>query len=208
MDPPHASAVGAAPFCEDIAKNDTFLSGRAAYRKIFRFPFLDEGNTVEMRDKIRTWLTTNGFRNGAVTIDSQDWSITERLEATLRADPEADVSTYGAFYVEHVVTLAEHYDAVAEALGLSGTPQTLLVHHNILNALFLGDVLDALARKGWHYASAEKTFADPLFDTMPTTLNYGRSLLDVIAEETHANVPDYPKRGYQSGRPAMDAAGL
>ncbi|MEZ5953168.1 MAG: polysaccharide deacetylase family protein [Hyphomonas sp.] len=205
---PHASAIGAAAFCEDIARNEAFLSGRKAYRKLFRFPYLDEGNTEAMRDEIRAWLAQQGYRNAAVTIDSQDWAITERLEARLTEDPEADIEAYGAFYVEHVVALAEHYDAVATALGLAGTRHTLLVHHNILNGLFLGNVLDALARNGWHFSAADTALEDPLFDTQPVALNSGRSLLDVIAAETGAAVPDYPERAHQFARPSMIAAGL
>ena len=205
---PHASALTPGAFCEDIVRNDAYLSDYRAYKRNFRFPFLDEGATPEDRDAIRGWLAENGYRNAAVTIDSQDWSITERLEARLREDPYADVSAFGAFYTQHVVDLAEHYHFVALAMGLEFVPHTLLVHHNVLNGLFLRDVLAGLAAAGWSFLPAARALAHPFFDAAPVPLNGGRSLLDVLAQERGATVPTYPERGLQFGRIAMETAGL
>ncbi len=205
---PHASALEATAFCEEISHNDTFLSARPAYARDFRFPFLDEGGTTEKRDDIRKFLNANGYRNAAVTIDSQDWSISDRLEQRIRENPAADLSAFGPFYAAHVVELAEHYHTVAGTMGLDTIRHTLLVHHNILNMLFMDDVLGALAANGWQFDPAADVLADPLFDSQPEELNSGRSLLDVLASERQVAIEAYPVRGYEFAVPAMDVAGL
>ena len=68
--------------------------------------------------------------------------------------------------------------------------------------------MDALSDAGWQFTPAGEALADPFYDQMPETLTNGRSLLDVLAEETGTATPVYPARGAEFGVPAMQAAGL
>ena len=63
-------------------------------------------------------------------------------------------------------------------------PHTLLIHYNLLNALFLSDVLRALAARGWSFISAEEAYADPVFASEPQIAPAGESLVWALARET------------------------
>jgi len=77
---------------------------------------------------------------------------------------------------------ARYYDGVmGRTIG-----HTMLVHHSLLNALFLGDLLDALERDGWSFIDAEEAYADPIFQRMPSILPAGESLLWALARENPA----------------------
>jgi len=161
------------------------LAGRyPRYRRFFRFPALKEGRTAEQRDAFRGVLHRRGYRNGHVTIDASDWYYDTRLRAKLAADPAFDVARFRGPYVDHIVDRAEYYDhLVRRAIGRT-IPHTLLIHYNLLNALFLSDALDGLASRGWTFISAEEAYADPVFASEPQIAPAGESLVWALAKET------------------------
>jgi len=114
----------------DILKNDALLSKYTAYEKIFRFPFLAEGGSTEKIADYRAFLKEHGFQNAAVTVDSIDWFTTSRMEARLKEDAEADLEPYRRYYVAAVVALAEHFQNLAEQVGYTDIPHSMLMHHN------------------------------------------------------------------------------
>ena len=60
---------------------------------------------------------------------------------------------------------------------------TLLVHFNLLNALFLGDLIAMFKSKGWQLIDAEDAFADPVFAAKPQVVPAGESIIWSIAKE-------------------------
>jgi hypothetical protein len=69
-----------------------------------------------------------------------------------------------------------------KALGRS-VNHTLLVHHNELNARFLGDVLDEYTRQGWKLVDAAQAYTDPVFRENPDVLPAGDSLVLAVGVE-------------------------
>lgn len=192
----------------DILKNDELMSNYAGYEKIFRFPFLAEGGEAAKIEKYREFLSRQGFRTAPVTIDSIDWYTASRLEKRLRADPTTDLSAYREYYVEMAVTLANHFQSLSERLGYTDLPHTLLVHHTLLNGLFLEDVLAALKKDGWDFVDAREALTHPIYALRPETPTRGRSLISVLAEEKGLKETHFPDiyRGF--GEKTMDALGL
>lgn len=191
----------------DILKNDAFLAQFSRYNKDFRFPYLAEGGTPEKVADYRAFLDVNGLKNAPVTIDTIDWFVASRLEKRLRDDPKADVSGYRDYYVNSAVELAAQKHDLALRLGYRDLPHTVLVHHNILNGLFLKDVMDAWAAQGWTFIDADVALADPFYDLRPDTPNSGRSMLSVLAQE--AGIPHKFPDAYRGfGKDTMEGLGL
>jgi len=171
-------------FEADILRNEDVLRGYAGFRKWFRFPSLSEGQTRELRDRFRSFLAQHGYRNGAVTIDASDWYYDQRLRARLEADRGFDVTRYRQPYLEHIWDRAQFYDQLSrDVLGRS-VPHTLLIHYNLLNSLFLGDLLAMFRAKGWDVIDAEEAFSDEVFTRQPDTAPAGQSLIWALAKET------------------------
>ena len=192
----------------DILKNDEFLSKYSTYEKIFRFPFLAEGGSPEKIADYRAFMKLHGFQNAAVTIDSIDWFTTDRLETRLRLDNETDLEPYRDYYVEAVLRLANHFQSLAERVGYPDIPHAMLMHHNVLNGLFLGDVLKALKADGWSFVDAKETFEHPIYKLKPKTPTRGRSLLSVLAQEQGIADTGYPEAYRGWGKKRMDALRL
>jgi peptidoglycan-N-acetylglucosamine deacetylase len=197
-------------FTADILKCEAVLKSFPRYQKSFRFPYLKEGETAVKRDAVRAFLKQHGYRIGHVTIDASDWAVENRLSARLTKDPAADVKPYRDFYLSHMWERAVHYDELAQkALGRS-VKHTILMHYNLLNALFLGDLLEMFKSKGWKLIDASEAFKDPIFSAEPKIVPAGESIIWAIAKETGKfdSQLRYPGEDSEYENAQMDKLGL
>jgi hypothetical protein len=75
-----------------------------------------------------------------------------------------------------------YYDGLAWAVLGRGIAHTLLLHHSLLNSLFLGDLIDALRAANCALIRPEEAFQDPVFAREPDTLPAGESLIWSLAQ--------------------------
>src|SRR5437870_3254351 len=159
------SQISATEYEEDILHAEEILKGFSQFRKIFRYPVLKEGNTAAKRDHVRAFLKDHGYRIGHVTIDNSDWFIDQRLSERLQKDANADIKPYRDFYLAHMWDRAQYYDALAKRVLGRPVKHTILTHYNLLNGLFLGDLIEMFKSKGWQLIDAEEAFTDSVFRT-------------------------------------------
>jgi peptidoglycan-N-acetylglucosamine deacetylase len=178
------TGLPAPQFEADILRCEQVLHGYSGFRKYFRFPALKEGNTRETRDELRAFLAQHRYRNGSVTIDASDWYYSQRLVARLEADPKFDANRYRDPYLAHIWDRAQYYDGLARQVLGRGVSHTLLIHYNLLNALFLRDLLAMFHTQGWDVIGAEEAFSDPVFERQPDTVPAGESLIWALAKES------------------------
>jgi hypothetical protein len=189
---------------QDILRAEALLKEFPRFRKYFRFPMLKEGDTAAKRDAMRSFFEQHGYRNGHVTIDNSDWAIDQRLTARLKKDPNADVKPYRDFYLDHIWARSEYYDSLAQRVLRRPVKHTVLIHFNLLNGLFLGDLLAMYKAKGWQLIDAEEAFMDPVFASKPKVLPAGESIVWSLAKEkgTIAKSLRYPAEdgAYENAR--------
>lgn len=180
----HYHNVGFERFSQDMLRGAGVLKQHPQFRKFFRFPYLKEGDTVAKRDKMRAFLKEHGYRNGHVTIDASDWFVDQRLRARLKSNPKSELTPYRDYYLNHLWERALYYNDLSwKVLGHS-VKHTLLLHHNVLNGLFLKDVLSMFSNKGWKLIDAQEAFNDPVFSSVPNILPAGESLIWALAKES------------------------
>ena len=168
---------------KDILRAEELLKEFTRFKKYFRFPMLKEGDTRAKREALRFFLKTRGYQNGHVTIDSSDWAIDQRLTKRVGEKPAADVKPYRDFYLEHMWARSQYYEKLADKVLGRPVKHTVLVHFNLLNGLFLGDLLKMYKRRGWELIDAEDAFTDPVFAAKPNVVPAGESLLWSLAKE-------------------------
>ena len=197
-------------FSQDVLRLEPLIKDMPGFTKLFRFPALKEGDTIERRDKVRAFLKEHDYRMGYVTVDASDWYIDQRLRARLAQGPKAEVSAYKDYFLNHLWDRASFYDNLSrKALGRS-VKHTLLLHHNVLNELFLGDVLGMFQSRGWRLITAQDAFTDPVFSAEPNTLPAGESIIWALAKETGKfnGMLRYPGEDSEYEKPKMDRLGL
>jgi hypothetical protein len=59
----------------------------------------------------------------------------------------------------------------------------MLLHHCLLNALFLRDLIRALKANGWSLVGPQEAYADPIYSEAPVRLDTDANLLSTLARE-------------------------
>lgn len=193
-----------------IVHAETVLRNFPGFRKWFRFPALKEGETREVRDRLRSYLALHGYRNGAVTIDASDWYYNRRLLDRMQRDPRFDPAGFRQVYLDHIWDRAQYYDRLSRDVVGRSVAHTLLLHYNFLNSLFLGDLLAMFRAKGWGHIGADEAFSDPVFKRLPDTVPAGESLIWALAKESgrYEGRLRYPGESDSYEKPVLDRLGL
>lgn len=194
----------------ELLANDLIIKEYSNYLKLFRFPYLKEGNTPEKVEGFRTFLKEQGYKHGHVTIDCSDWYIDSRLRNRLTNQPDADVSGFKTYYINHIYEKALFYDSLAMALTGRHINHSLLLHHNLAAALFLDDLIAHFKTKGWRIMDAREAYRDKIYSTITRTMPAGESLTWSMAKESgrFESQLRYPAEGDQYEKAAMDSLGL
>lgn len=181
-------------FKNDFLRNDSLIHSYTHYTRLFRFPYLKEGNTLEKREGMRQALDSTGYRNGYVSVDASDWYIDGEMSRALEKDSLADLSAYRDFYLQHIYDRALYYDSLSTTLCGRKIKHVLLLHHNLLNALFLGDLLKMFETKGWTLVPAAEAYKDPVYLEKPGILPAGESIVWALAKQSgrYEKVLRYP----------------
>jgi peptidoglycan-N-acetylglucosamine deacetylase len=202
--------VTLAEFEADALKNEPLIRSYPHFVRLFRYPYFKEGDTAEKRDSMRSFLSEHGYRMGRATIDASDWAISTRLESRVKENPNADLTAYGNFFLQHIWERTQFYDALTRRVLNHPVRHTVLLHHNALNALFLDQLITMFVAKGWNPIDSDRAYADPVYELQPHTLPAGESLIWALAKQTGRFEKDlrYPGEDDVYENPKMDVLKL
>ena len=195
-------------FSREVLQTDSIIREYSNYMPRFRFPYLKAGDTPEKVERFREFLRLQGYKHGYVTIDASDWYINSRLIKRLKEDSKADISDFRNFYLEHLFERAAFYEKLAFELTGRHIKHTLLLHHNLAAALFLGDLMSMFKEKGWKIISADKAFEDEVFDLEPP--HAGESIIWGLAKDSgkYDDILRYPAEDSRYEEERMNELGL
>jgi peptidoglycan/xylan/chitin deacetylase (PgdA/CDA1 family) len=199
-----------AQFISDTEKNEKLLKNMPGWKKLFRFPYLKEGETIAKRDGFRSWLTNHGYKSGAVSIDASDWYYNERYLMWRKSHPDEDLSPFRTAYLNHLWNRTIYYDSlsVSEQVLNRSVKLVILLHTNAINAEFLPDIIAMYRSKGWDIISPEEAYEDPIYAMIPTEIPAGESILWALAKQNGVNSLRYPAESDEYEKPLLDKLGL
>ncbi|MBP9185827.1 MAG: polysaccharide deacetylase family protein [Bacteroidia bacterium] len=202
--------VTLAQYQNELLANELVIKQYSNFIKLFRYPYLKEGNTPEKVNGFRTFLKQHGYKVGAVTIDNSDWYIDWRLRNRLTENPQADIIEFKKYYINHLYEKAVFYDSISIVLTGRHINHSLLLHHNLVAGLFLDDVIMHFKANGWQVVDANTAFNDPIYNTVTTTVPAGESLTWSMAKQSgkFEKLLRYPAEGDQYEKEKMDLLGL
>ncbi len=173
----NSATISLAQYQQEVLACDRVISTLPGYQRWFRFPYLREGNTLEKRDGMRLFMKQEGYRNAYVSLDTSDWRLNEKLVDVLKRDGNADVTAIKQAYLSHLRQRALAYRQLSQKLQGRDIPQVLLMHHNLLNALWLDAAITMFKEMGWSIITAATAFEDPVYQLSPERAAPGQSLL-------------------------------
>ena len=151
--------IGAEKYIDEIAHADQILSPVMTQPKYFRYPYLAEGKGL-VKEEVQDYLTANQYTVAPVTIDSKDYLFNERLlkiSWRVRNQYLSQIKDQYLNYIWKETLKAE------KKSNNTNVKQILLVHSNLLNSHFLGDVIQMYKKNGYRFIS----LTDALKNTAP-----------------------------------------
>jgi peptidoglycan/xylan/chitin deacetylase (PgdA/CDA1 family) len=147
-------------YISNIFEADKILSSLSSYKKLFRFTFLKEGDSVEKRDAVRAVLKFRNYLNAYITVNTYDWYMDGLYQKALKEKRFVNMDALKTTYVQVLVSSAEFYDNMAKQVLGRSPKHVILLHENDLAALFIGDLVTALRTRGWKIISPELAYTD------------------------------------------------
>ena len=146
------------------------LSSYKTFQKLFRFPYLREGNTKTKLEGMRKILNIHGYKNAYITSNNYDWYIEQLFQKAISVNTKFNFDKMRIFYVNIMMESINYYDQMAiKYLGRS-PKHVLLLHELDISALFIGDLIKKLRANGWSIISAKDAYKDEISNYKTTAI--------------------------------------
>lgn len=167
---PKIENIGVEAYTKNISEADLLLSNLMPAQKFYRFPFLNEGKTMEDREHLRDFLRKNNYRNALVSIDTDDYYISQRMNDAKKLNKKIDYKKLEKITVDHLMGAANFYEDLAvKTLGYS-PKHVILLHEVDTTLMFLDAFVKELRKQGWTIISAEEAYTDKMYSEQPKNL--------------------------------------
>lgn len=161
-DHPDFNRTSLEEYTQNFLLADEKLNQFKGFKKLFRFPYLREGNNELKRDGMRQVLKEHGYINAYITLNNYDWYIETLFQRAINDGVTIDFDRMGKFYVQVMMESIEYYDGMAQRYLGRSPKHVLLLHETDISALFVGDLVDELRSKGWKIISPENAYTDDI----------------------------------------------
>ena len=163
-----------------------------------RYPFLREGETVEKRRAVRTYLQAHGYRVAQVTLDWEDYLWNSAYARCVAKNDTQSVAWLRTSYLE---TEAAYLDLAKQLAGLvygHDINHVLLLHLGAFSSTILPDALDLMSKKGFTFVSLEEAQSDAVYDGDPDVgSKYGGTMLELWMEAKKIKFPAVMEKPYK-----------
>lgn len=193
--------MSAEKYIADIARNEPTLEqvSNGADFRVFRYPYLLEGETFEKRNAIRDHLFGNGYQIAEVTMDWWDFQWNQPLARCLAKGSRAGAKELRRLYVKAAVDALKFSEEFSERLFGRQIKHILLTHIGVSTALFLDEALTAYEREGVRFIDLRSAMGDELYRVNPQIVSrHGPNFLDMMYDRQRQDgkkvqFPPFPK---------------
>jgi len=184
-------------FERDIAQNEpvlALLSEKGDWHW-FRYPFLREGDTIEKRRAVRSYLRDQGYRIAQVTIDYEDYAWNTPYARCLDKPNERSIEWLNSSYLSIASAYIDANREMARLVFGHDVNHVLLLHLGAFTSTILPQVLDMLQQKGLHLITLEAAETDPIYQVDPDAPSkFGGSLLEQWMDAKKLPYPKVPPK--------------
>lgn len=160
-------------FWNSVMMNEKILPDPSFMTKWFRYPYLNESKNPSYAWLTKLRLKNAGYRPYPVTVEVWDWKLNDLyLKENDLIENDMAMQYLRDLYIKMVLDSFDFYEAIRIKYQLPNYPHIILLHHNDLAALFIGDLLQALASKGHRAVDASEYIkqANPAFSYQSYTM--------------------------------------
>jgi peptidoglycan/xylan/chitin deacetylase (PgdA/CDA1 family) len=167
-------------FKQDFLKGAIVTKKLAEEREIkyeyFRHPYLRSGQTEERMLELREFVKQQNYKVAPVTIDNSEWIFAYAYNLAYKENNSELMSKLGNDYIKYMIEKIKYYEDQSQKLFGRNIKQVLLIHANLLNAEYLGELLLAIKKYGYDFITLDETLKDDVYQSNNTYVGkYGPS---------------------------------
>lgn len=191
---PSLNDVSAEAFEKEVALDEPALRDYARGRDWhwFRYPNLEEGDTLARRDAVRAWLREHGYRIAEVTLTIQDDDWSDPYNRCVAKRDTAGIEWLERSYLENAaefIRLGREEEQIAFGHEI---PNVLLLHATDFTTLMLPRLLDLLREEGFRFAPLARVEDNPAYALDPHAgLADGGPLPNLFLNARHLRYPAF-----------------
>ena len=152
-------------FEQDIAQNEPTLRQYGEVRdwRWFRYPYLEEGETLEKRRAVRAYLLEHGYRVAQVTLEFEDYAWNDAYCRCRIKQNEAAIAWLRQNYLDTAAAYIKLGREEEQIVFGREIPNVMLLHESPFTTLMLPDLLDMLRKQGFSFESLAQVESDPAY---------------------------------------------
>jgi peptidoglycan/xylan/chitin deacetylase (PgdA/CDA1 family) len=182
------SAVSVEKYEADIAKNEPLLEKLMNGQdwRWFRYPYLREGDTLEKRDAIRSYLSRKAYRTAQVSLNFEDWAWNDPYaRCSAKRDAKEIHWLHDSYLAAADRSVTQFRDLTHELYGRD-ISYVLLLHIGPFDAKMLPELIALLRGRGFTFVSLPEAMADKAYSEDPRiAVRHGLTFLEQVAAERH-----------------------
>jgi peptidoglycan/xylan/chitin deacetylase (PgdA/CDA1 family) len=193
---PALDDTAAKKYIADIVRNEAVLEKVDPHGDWhwFRYPYLEEGDTLAKRVAVRDYLTDHGYKIAEVTIDFEDSLWNEPYARCMAKHNTAAVDSLEKSYLGKADEFIDVFRTLSQKLYGHDIPYVLLLHVGAFDARMLPRLIQLFRNKGFSFIPLEQAERDPAYAFDPDIgMKSGGTLMELVAAVKKVNFPDNTK---------------
>jgi peptidoglycan-N-acetylglucosamine deacetylase len=191
---PSLNKISVKDFEQNIQQNEAVLKSLMDGEDWhwLRYPFLDEGDTVEKRREVRTYLRDHGYRIAQVTLDFQDWAWNSPYARCLAKKDEKSIEQLKTMYVNTASEFLDLGPKLANLVYGRDIKHVLLLHVGGFETVMLPRLMELLKQRGYKLITLPEAESDVAYKSDPDiVLTEGGTLLEQMIVAKHLQMPQH-----------------
>jgi len=166
---PDLESTSVADFEDNILKNEPALqqyAGKTDWH-YFRYPFLHEGETLDKRRRIESYLKEHSYKTAEVSLDFEDYLWNEPYARCVSQQRMDKADALHDSYLAAADQYIDIYRSLSKRLYGHDIPYVLLLHVTSFNAKMLPDLIAQLRERGFTFITLPEALKDPAYAIDP-----------------------------------------
>jgi peptidoglycan-N-acetylglucosamine deacetylase len=166
-----------------------------------RYPYLREGDTVEKRRAVRTYLQAHQYRVAQVTLDWEDYLWNSAYARCVAKNDSTSMAWLRSSYLDIATQYLDLGREMAKLVYGHDINHVLLLHLGAFSSTILPDVFDLMEKKGFRFVTLEEAESDRAYEGDPDAgSKYGGTLLEEWMDVRKIPYPAVAKKPYKEVR--------
>lgn len=189
---PDPNGLNLEVYLNEIRKNEIYLKKYVDEKiyKVFRYPFMAEGETLAKRNGIREFLSTNAYKTAQVTIDFGDWAWNPPYARCLNRGRNEKIEWLKTSYIKYALIRLQRAVDFSHKLFGRDIKQILLLHVGAFDAEMIDELLAAYEGKGVKFIGLTEAMNDEVYSEDPgVATDKSLTFLSRLLIAHHIDVP-------------------